>query len=32
MERFSMAVSSIEGEWEVDKSGEIQHGFVFYLG
>ena len=30
MERFSMTVSSIEGEWEVDKSGEIQHGCVFY--
>ena len=30
MERFSMTVSSIEGEWEVDKSGEIQHGFVLY--
>ena len=30
MERFSMALSSIEGEWEVDKSGEIQHDCVFY--
>ena len=25
-----MAVSSIEGEWKVDQSGEIQHGCVFY--
>ena len=30
MERFSMAVSSIEGEWQVDQSGEIQHDCVFY--
>ena len=30
MERFSMTVSPIEGEWEVDQSGEIQHGCVFY--
>ena len=30
MERFSMAVSSIEGEWEVDQSGEIQHDCVSY--
>ena len=30
MERFSMAVSSIEDEWKVDKSGEIQHGCVSY--
>ena len=30
MERFSMAVSSIEGVWKVDQSGEIQHDCVFY--
>ena len=30
MERFSMAVSSIEGQWEEDQSGEIQHGCVLY--
>ena len=30
MERFSMTVSSIEGEWKVDQSGEIQHGCVSY--
>ena len=27
-----MTVSSIEGEWEVDQSGEIQHGCVFCWG
>ena len=30
MERFSMTVSSIEDEWKVDQSGEIQHDCVFY--
>ena len=30
MERFSMTVSSVGDGWEVDHSGEIQHGFVLY--
>ena len=30
MERFSMTVSPIEGEWEEGQSGEIQHDCVFY--
>ena len=29
MDRFSMTVSSIKGEWQVDQSGEIQHDCVF---